>query len=355
MGRIKVVHTADLHLGAPCRGLPPSIGRQRRKDYMQTLAKISEICKEEQTDLLLIAGDLWEEQYVTRPLVDFVADQFRRIPETKVVIAPGNSDFNHPNSFYREYPWPDNVHIFHEPHLSSIWIPHLNARIYGCAWRQERGGLDWEQLKDSAGAQVVVVAYGTPEDLAIPSSILELSNLAYVALGGAHEHVVWSPKMLAPGSPEPLDFSCRQGHGILKGSIGTAAAALEFVSVARRRFYTLDLDTDGCAAEEEVAQRILDAVEALAPAENLFAVRLAGQAKWDVLKVQDYLDGVFYIFIAQSAGTGYDIETIKKEHSRGVVGRYIAAIEQTQCPAEVAARALRFGLDALLAGRVEAW
>ena len=156
--------------------------------------------------------------------------------------------------------------------------------------------------------------------------------------------------------PRTAGFFLPAGPRILKGSIGTAAAALEFVSVARRRFYTLDLDTDGCAAEEEVAQRILDAVEAPGPpAENLFAVRLAGQAKWDVLKVQDYLDGVFYISIAQSAGTGYDIETIKKEHSRGVVGRYIAAIEQTQCPAEVAARALRFGLDALLAGRVEAW
>ena len=112
MGRIKVVHTADLHLGARLPGpaaqywqaAPQGLYADPGQDFgnMQGRAnRFAPHCRR-------LVG-----RAIRHPaLVDFVADRFRRIPETKVVIAPGNSDFNHLNSFYREYPWPDNVHIF---------------------------------------------------------------------------------------------------------------------------------------------------------------------------------------------------------------------------------------------------
>lgn len=351
MGRITIVHTADLHLGKSCLGMPPSIGRQRRKDLMQTLARISEVCREKQADLLLITGDLWEEENVTRPLVDFVADQFRRIPTTKVIITPGKSDGTGLVDFYRQYLWSENVHIFHQPQLSSIWVPSLNTRIFGLAWSPEARSLDWSSvLEQSTDSQIIIAAYGDINDLGIPQVVLELDNLVYVALGGAHKQVSWTDKVMDPGCPEPLDFDHQGTFGILMGSI-----PLEHFEFSSRQYYKLQLDVEHCNSEEDVAQLITENVRPLAPDKNLFHIDLLGQGRWDISKIQGLLTSSFYISLMARAASPYDIEALEAEQSRGVVGKYISAIKEINCDNEISRRALNLGLDALLSGRVAPW
>lgn len=354
MGRISVVHTADLHLGSACLGVPPQIGKYRRKDLMQTLTRISDVCREQLTDLLLITGDLWEEGNITRPLVDFVADQFRRIPATKVIITPGKSDGVGLNSFYREYPWSDNVHIFLQPQLTSIWIPHLNTRVFGRAWSRE-GAPDWRQVLDSHGCQVVIAAYGDPASLAIPQEVMELENLAYAALGGAHTHKAWGAKVMDPGCPEPLGFNHQGVFGIIQGSVGAEAGSLEHVRFDSRQFYKLQLNTGDCTGPEEVAGIIQREIETLAPDRNLFQIDLVGQGSWDLEAIKALLPHCFYIELTAKATTPYDLDALAAEQQRGVVGKYIAAIKGSQFDEEISRRALNLGLDALLTGRVAPW
>lgn len=355
MGRIKIVHTADLHLGSACLGVPPHIGKHRRKDMMQTLTRISEVCREQLTDLLLITGDLWDERNITRPLVDFIADQFRRIPSTRVIITPGRADGTGLNSFYREYPWSENVHIFLQPQLTSFWIPHLNTRIFGRAWSPEDAALDWQQVLDSQGCQVVIAAYGNPDSLAIPQGVLALENLAYVALGGAHKHTAWTGKVMDPGCPEPLGFDNQGSFGIIQGSVGTESGSLEFVPFNSRQFFQLQLNTETCSSSEEVAGLIQREIEALTPSQNLFQIHLEGQGRWDLSEVRNLLPPCFYIDLLAKEATPYNLDALETEQQRGVVGKYIAAIKESQCDAEIARRALNLGLDALLSGRVVSW
>ena len=352
MGRITVLHTADLHLGASFKGLPPHAGRQRRKDLMQTLTRITEMCRQHEVDLLLVSGDLWEQDYVTRPLVDFVADQFRRIPATRVIIAPGQADYNHPDSFYQEYPWPNNVHIFHQQDLSSIWLPHLNARVYGLAWTNGNPPApDWSQINNESGCQIIVMAHGTPETVKLPQRVLEMESLAYVALGGSHKHITWDRKVLDPGSPEPMDFSQTEVHGVLLGKIGMASAHLEFVQLSSRSYITLSVDVEESTSLQEVAESIKESVSR-SKNKNLFRVVLTGtrpQGEWDP-NIGTQLEDVFYLSVEDQTNIGYDVETLLAEHSRGVVGKYITAIREADND-----KALALGLDALLSGRVSIW
>jgi DNA repair exonuclease SbcCD nuclease subunit len=354
MGRITVLHTADLHLGTSFKGLPPKVGRQRRKDLMQTLTKITEMCRQHQVDLLLISGDLWEQDYVTRPLVDFVADQFRRIPATRVIIAPGQADYNHPDSFYHEYPWPNNVHIFHQQQLSSIWLPHLNARVYGLAWtgKVQPPTPDWNQISNDSGCQSIIVAYGSPENLKLPQKVLEMESLAYVALGGAHKHVAWDGKVLDPGSPEPLGFSPSGQGGVFLGKIGMPSAHLEFVSVSSRQYISVTVDLAN-SSNQNVADAVREAVNSHNPGQNLFSIALTGnrpRGEWNPEGIALQLEDIFYLSLEDQTNIGYDIETLMAENSRGVIGKYITAIREADND-----KALVFGLDALLSGRVSIW
>lgn len=356
MGRITVVHTADLHLGSSIKGVSPQIGSVRRKDLMQTLTKISESCRDQQTDLLLITGDLWNQRNITRPLVDFVADQFQRIPATTVVIAPGKSDTIDNGSFYREYPWSENVHIFHQVELSSIWIPYLNTCIFGRAWSPEEVVPDWSQVSQGPeGSNIIIAAYGDPKSLAIPQGILDMENLAYIALGGAHRHVTWTGKMMDPGCPEPLGFDDQGGFGILQGSVGTASGSLEFVKCNSRQFYKLRLSTEGCASEEDVVRLIEEATETMEPNKNLFQIALHGERSWDLQRLEELLFTMFYVIFTASTATAYDLDVLEAEHNKGVVGKYISTIKQSTWDEEISRRALSLGLDALLAGKVAPW
>lgn len=361
MGRISILHTADLHLGSSFREVPPHIGRQRRRDLMQTLADMADLCRQNQTDLFLISGDLWDEHYITRPLVDFIADQFRRIPATRVVIAPGQADYNHKDSFYREYPWPENVYIFSKPELSSIWLPQLNTRVYGVAWADKNINLDWEQVAGDrdTGCQVIIIAYGKPESLNIPKAIMDMDNLAYVALGGSHRHTAWAAKVLDPGCPEPLGFSSPGSCGVLQGNVGAASGSLEFLALARRQFHTLSAAIDKCSSLDEVAAEIKEAINPLEPEKNLFKVHLAGsrpQGNWSLETIRSSLEEVFYLSIVDKTETSFDINSLAAEHSRGVVGRYISAVKGIDSVnEEIRKKALACGLDALLSGRVAQW
>ena len=56
---MKILHTADWHLDAPLVGHGP----QLRKALESVPGKIFEICRNEQCDAVLIAGDLFDGAY----------------------------------------------------------------------------------------------------------------------------------------------------------------------------------------------------------------------------------------------------------------------------------------------------
>lgn len=358
MGSIKILHTADLHLASSFRGLPPHIGQQRRKDLMQTLARLTDICRNQQIDLLLIAGDLWEQENITRPLVDFIADQFSKIPATKIIIAPGRSDSKYEESFYGNYPWPENVHIFSEG-MTCLACPNLNLRIYGMAWSaNESAAPDWSRLAADAanGSQILILAFGNPESLSIPEWIMHLDNLAYLALGGEHRYVLWGDKAYDPGCPEPLDFSDPDICGVLTGTIGETCA-VEIIPTNSRQFHQLEISVDKCKDFAECVELIEKELAPYEPDNNLFALRLTGirpQGEWDISKMRQMLNA-FYVSLRDDTETYYDVNTLEEEHSRGVLGKYISAVKNADCDEKVIKQALSLGLDALLAGRVTPW
>lgn len=364
MDTITLLHTADLHLGTAFKDLPPNIGNQRRKDLMQTLGAITDLCNQRQVNLLVIAGDLWQQDYVTRPLVDFVADQFRRIPGTQVVIAPGEADYCWHGSFYPDYPWPANVHVFTRPQLSSIWLPRIKTRVWGVAWDGPQAPQpDWSLFEPSEQENAVVVCHGTAQALNIPQGLLGGDSQIYFALGGGHKQQSIAHNALMPGSPEPLAFDEPGQHGVLLGKTGSGAFQLEFVPLARRQCITLPFQVSATETLEEQGKKINEMLSALEPQTNLFRLLLMGvhsQGSWNTNSLRKQMAALFYCRLDDGTEPDYDLATLSREQSSGVVGKFIAAMEQRLQQADDAQRpmllrARAFGLDALLSREVNLW
>ncbi|MTI94005.1 MAG: DNA repair exonuclease [Firmicutes bacterium] len=358
METLTFVHCADLHLGTAFKGIDPKIGRERRKELMLSLAAIVDICQRQQADVLFIAGDLWQQEYVTRPLVEFISDQFRRIPQVQVVIAPGDADSYWQGSYYSAFSWPNNVHIFSGP-LTSVYFSRLNLRVHGLAWTGTQAPTDQAErldLADHKQAAQILIAHGDPEQLGLQSA-LEDERLAYIALGHNHSHSKLAPAVVYPGSPEPLSFSEEGRHGIVLGKVGSMTLHTEFIPLARRQCINLSLELGPDKAMAAIIEQVMQIVRPFEPETNMISLTLTGQHgdSWSLAAVEEALNDFWYCRVQDNTTPDIDANALLAEHRDNLVGQFIAALDSCEQPPEVKKRALSYGLDALLTRGVRIW
>lgn len=347
MKPVSFMHTADLHLGTAFPGLAPRVGNLRRRELMQAVAAMADICSERNLDLLMIAGNFWEQDNITRPLVDFIADQFRRIPYTRVLIAPGERDYYHDRSLYN-YPWPPNVHVFRNHQPTSLYLADYNLTIHGLAWQSTTlPKVGWNNLQ--VRGINIILAHGDPEILNLASAPKEI---AYIALGGSHVQKSPAAKIFMPGSPEPLTFASGQPHGVLVGYVDAQDAAVDFVPLAKRQYHSITVSLSPEQSPQASAHAILGALAPLSPEKNIFRLRLTGTRAWPTAALAEELSGIYQYYLEDESQLFLDFGGLKREGGE-VVARFIAALSDQPSPST--RQALEYGLDALLGRRVELW
>ena len=88
---LRILHTGDLHLDSPFRGLTPEKARLRREEQRTLLERIRTLAEERQVDVVLIAGDLFDGDCVyyetTRMLVDTFASMSARVLSPPAIMT----------------------------------------------------------------------------------------------------------------------------------------------------------------------------------------------------------------------------------------------------------------------------
>ena len=205
---MKFIHTADIHLGAePDAG--SSYTAKRPEELWNSFERLLNICEEEQTDLLLIAGDLFHRQPLLRELkeLDYL---FSRLTHTQVVLMAGNHDYLKSTSYYRNYKWQGPVHMFLSQKPACMEFKELGVRIYGLSYeeREITEPLYEKILPEKRGIASILLAHGGDEKH-IPFRKNELLKLGYdyIALGHVHkpQKVPGCPKARYSGSPLPFN------------------------------------------------------------------------------------------------------------------------------------------------------
>ena len=112
---MKFVHIADMHFDSPFVNLSDKdiLGNLRRLAQRKVFKKVIEYSKQNSVDYLFISGDLYEHKYIKQSTIEYINNLFKEIPNTKILIAPGNHDPYLKNSYYHKFNWNENVKIFH--------------------------------------------------------------------------------------------------------------------------------------------------------------------------------------------------------------------------------------------------
>lgn len=361
---IKILHTADLHLDAPFSGCTPSERAARRNEQRQVLRDICDICKEEKINLLLIAGDLFDSDFVRADTSAFIAKCFEEIPDTYVFIAPGNHDPYYERSPYRAAKFPGNVHIFMEQTLSHFDIPSLNTTVYGFGFEKRSiagNPIDGLRVRDDTKINILL-CHGDLDDAAseyfnIKSEDLEGSFLNYAALGHIHK----AGEFMRLGKTTCAYSGCPLGRGfdefgekgVIVGEIGVGNVALRHMPIEGRRYEIAQVSLDECKSEEAALSKISDTCGDYG--ENVaLRIVLSGNVQTEigisVERVRSVLAKPRYIEIKNETLYLPDMEELMRENSlRGEFCRKIKPMLESEDTLlrKTAALALKYGLSAL--------
>ena len=70
---MKILHTADLHIGSPLTSrISPAGARTRRRELLSTFDKLIACAKSERVSAVIIAGDLFDTKSVTKSIKERV-------------------------------------------------------------------------------------------------------------------------------------------------------------------------------------------------------------------------------------------------------------------------------------------
>lgn len=380
--QIPFIQIGDLHIATPFKSLPSSIARQRRQDIIDTLKAVLKMAEDQHIPLLFITGDLFENEYITRPVIADISRSFAGVAETRIFISPGNHDYVHSRSFYINWPWPPNVHIFTTPSIERIDLPDMPISVYGFGWDRPEiydncidvGTVDTSRINVAViHGDALMQSSSSPY---LPIAIQQMIgwHMDYVALGHIHRPYVFhtsghiqpldAPSSITDvlaayaGSIEPLDSSETGYHGIISGRLDKNAACIELIPIAKRRYINTTISLDGAQTSEDVAKHILDSDSPQNRSFNLYTLTLTGrldpQLKQSMADIIDDLkEQYFSISVVDQTVPDYDLEYIKEQHRDDIIGRFIEYMEDALNTAagdqqQVLRQALYMGLQALL-------
>ena len=132
--RMRFIHTADLHIDSPLRGLSRYEGaplERLRGATRRALERLVELAIDEQVDFVLIAGDLYDRDWQDFHTGLFVREQMVRLGRAsiRVFIVQGNHDAR--GVITRQIPWPDNVKVFSSRTAETVHLADLGVAIHG--------------------------------------------------------------------------------------------------------------------------------------------------------------------------------------------------------------------------------
>ncbi|HEY9719230.1 MAG TPA: DNA repair exonuclease [Trichormus sp.] len=216
-GRFTFLQVSDVHLDSKALavGAPLTVAqrRMREQEMLDAFLRALETAREQKVDVVLIPGDLWENETVRGDTIARVIEACGALGEIPILITPGNKDYYSVDSPYntkalqvRGLPtWPQNVFIFTSDQFVTIRHPLRNdvsftGRAFTSDQVQPTRILKNTLPRREEATINILVLHGAlegysgadadwPGKMTAPFSAAELKaqNFTYAALGHYHE------------------------------------------------------------------------------------------------------------------------------------------------------------------------
>ena len=296
---LRLLHTADVHLGARHADLGDRAATQRERQFAAFVATI-DLALAEKVDLVLIAGDLFDSNVQPRRSVERAAAQLKRLVDARIriVLTPGTHDVFDRASIYRAYDLAalagavgsDLVTVL-DPDHPEVHLKPLDVIVHGRCFATKRAphsplqGLDVATDDRAAWhvgllhAALAIEGRTNGDDVVVTAEEIGASHLDYLALG--HWHSTTKGKAgkttyAYSGAPEPIALDQDRAGNVLLVSLdalgGKKKVTLEERKVGKTRFERIQLDAATVGSQPGLVSKLAEKADP----DLVLAVELTG-------------------------------------------------------------------------------
>ncbi len=366
MNKVKVLHCADLHFDTPFKELSKEVSDTSKNELLEVFKKIIDLAIEENIEVLLIAGDVFDNLTVNKNTLFFISDQIKRIKNIKVFISPGNHDPYNEKSFYSMINWPENVYIF-KGDMEFKEVKELNLIIWGAGFRNN---YENETLLKSINVEnnkinimllhgEIISANSKNEYNPIYINDIYKSNIDYIALGHRHKFSGILKEGMTTyaysGCPQGRGFDEEGEKGVIIGEVHKGGTNLSFLPVCKRKYITKEIDITGTNNYDEVIFKLLSDLSDEEIHKNFYKIILKGELKEhfnlkESVLIEKLKNKFYYIKIINDTSIEVNLTELSRDYS--IKGMFIAKIleklkDASDDDKEILKLALKMGIQCL--------
>ncbi|MEE1239659.1 MAG: DNA repair exonuclease [Acutalibacteraceae bacterium] len=294
MNTVKILHCADVHIGAALSFLGDAAA-QRRYETLLTFERIVDTASKEGVRIIAAAGDIFDSNKVEDDFVDAVFEKIASVPDIKVVFSAGNHDPLSADSPFKNRNLPQNLFVL-GIRDDCIVFDDIKTRVYGSSFDDVylKGKECFSITPPDDGYVNLMVLHGeVRSDLnsnynSVTADFIKESGMDYIALGHVHKRT--EPQKLGNtyyaycGCPEGQGFDETDEKGVYIGEIGKGLCNLSFVPMSKRRHICEKTDITGINSSAEISAAIVNLLTEKYGAqygENLYKIELVGSKAED--------------------------------------------------------------------------
>ena len=329
MSKIKVLHTADIHIAAELSYLGEHCQR-RKYEILETFKGIAELCHKENVEICLIAGDLFDSNPAGKSFAPSVFDAISKAPNTRFFYVAGNHDPLDASSPFEKAELPENLTVFGNEY-QTVEVADLKVRITGKSFAHS--AMSVEEMPTMADDEFVNILllhadFGAQSDYnPISSQFVEASGADYVALGHIHKRTavekIGKSYIAYPGCPEGQGFDENGSKGVYLGYIDKGSCEMTFVKTAKRLHAIEKIDLSSAESTVDAKNAVIAFLKEKYGEgfkDNLYKLVLTGAvADPSVIKTEQFTlmleSEVYFAKIKNRLQTKMDLEALSNEFS----------------------------------------
>lgn len=339
MERIKIMHCADLHLGAE-ENLLKSQSKSRRFETLLTFERAIKEAQKREVKIVLIAGDLLDSNYIEEEFVSGVLSAVRAAKDMEFVFSAGNHDpLNYSSPFLKISDMPDNFHIL-STSGESIKFEDIKTCVFGRSFKEVFSSDPLFIPSDIDDDYInIMCVHGELSGTkggnynSVTESDIANSKADYAALGHIHKRSdilrAGNTFYAYSGSIEGHGFDETGEKGVYIGEVGKRYCNLEFVSVTLREYVYLKADISEAFDERSAAEIILNKLNCefgLDYEKNLYKIDLTGNIGEEVRLNLDEIavrlkEKLYFVKLRDKTETKTDLKLLSDENT--LKGRFV--------------------------------
>ncbi len=352
---MKFIHCADLHLNSYMETLPLEISKTRREEVLRTFEKMCEYAKENGITAVIISGDFFDKNTVSKQLLLRVKNAILKACNVEFLYLPGNHD-NDILNLLEDFP--KNLKIFKK---DWTYFSFGNVVICGASGSDIKEDLLIDKLNLSAGNFNIVslhgrvAGYNSKEDastISIPK--YKNKNINYLALG--HYHSYSNEKLDERGyfgysgclDGRGFDETGEKGFVLINEENGNATYT--FVPFCSRQFIEYKIDLSSYVNFFEAKDAIFNILVNEFNKTSLIKVVLTGEVSNDFnidLVSLNHLLNEYFFYAKVVDKTILKINALDFQYDKSIVGEFVRAVLGSDIKEEDKSKVIALGLKAL--------